>query len=642
MFSKNKEKKNDKKNAKAKAKTKTESKKVVKELGDIQPWVDKVSPSLLEFKKDSFCLEQAHCAVYSIFSFPPEVGLKWLRPITMMENTIVKFCCDEGNKADLIKTIEYSIREQQIRQLENAQTKITQAVDAQDQIEKSLELSSRIMSENVNVMNLTVYIMVFGDSEDDLKKRCKDLEGRLSGLRMVPRRFPYLQAEGFDSMNPICDNQYKDLIGLTIPNDVFYAGCGFVPSYGINDPTGMYLGFDETSNPIFLDIWSKSCNKTNSNCAIVGKSGSGKSASTKTILVNELAKGTKVYVLDPEEEYLSIAGNFNGDIIEASGSLNPDKSKTMINPLQLTDFPEEWDDMTEQEILALQKKIDFQGTVSKKITWLKGWFQTYQPELRMEHLALLETALYETYKRKGCSETSDPRKMKNTDHPTMTDLGKVLAEFKENAPADSVEARIYGEILVYLRSALVGADRFLFNGYTNIDMSNPFVVFNVHSLLSAPDNIKNSQFANITSFIWLAMTKNRNERAILVVDEAHLFINDKCQTTFQFLGELCKRCRKYNGALMITTQNISDFLNPAVERYGSGILNNSSIRLIMKTDGNDLEKIADLYAFNDGEYNLIKHAQRGQGLLVAGDMRVFANIMIEPNVLKLCQAGGGK
>lgn len=635
-------KKKETKQKNSKNQTRTESRKVVKDLGDIQSWVDKVSPSLLEFKKESFCLEQAHCAVYSIFSFPPEVGLKWLRPITMMENTIVKFCCDEGNKADLIKSIEYSIREQQIRQLENAQTKITQAVNAQDEIEKSLLLSQRVMSDNVNVMNLTVYIMVFGDSEEDLKKRCKDLEGRLSGLRMVPRRFPYLQEEGFDSMNPVCENKYKELTGLTMPNDVFYAGTGFVPSYGINDPSGMYLGFDETANPIFLDIWSKSCNKTNSNIAILGKSGSGKSASTKTLLVNEVSRGSRVYILDPEEEYPSLAANFNGDIIEATGSLNPDKSKTMINPLQLTDFPEEWDDMSDYEIQTLQKEIDFQGTVSKKITWLKGWFQTYQPELKMDHLSLLETALYETYKRKGCTETSDPRKMKNTDHPTMTDLGKVLAEFQRNAPEGSVEARIYGEILVYLRSALIGSDRFLFNGHTNIDISNPFIVFNVHNLLSAPDNIKNSQFANITSFIWLAMTKNRNERSILVVDEAHLFINDKCQTTFQFLGELCKRCRKYSGSLWTTTQNISDFLTPSVERYGSGILNNSSIRLIMKTDGNDLEKIASLYSFNDGEYNLIKHAQRGQGLLVAGDMRVFANIMIEPNVLKLCQAGGGR
>ena len=167
-------------------------------------------------------------------------------------------------------------------------------------------------------------------------------------------------------------------------------------------------------------------------------------------------------------------------------------------------------------------------------------------------------------------------------------------------------------------------------------------MFNVHELLNAPDNIKNAQFANLTNYIWLELTKNKEEKCILAVDEAHLFINEKSATTFEFLGQLCKRARKYSSALWITTQNISDFLHPSVARYGEGILNNCSIRLLMKTDGTDLEKITNLFILNDGEHDLIKMATRGQGLLIAGDMRVFANIEIEPGVLKLCQAGGGK
>lgn len=621
--------------------TKTVQKKIVNEA-NAQAWLDKVSPSALEFKKDSFVLEQAYCTVYSIFNYPPEVGLKWLRPISLLDNVIISIINEQGDKTELVKAIEYSIREQQVKALETAQTRLAQSVDAEAQIEKSLELSQRIMGENVNVGKVNVYIEVFAESQDDLKKKCKDVEGKLSGLRFTVRRFPYLQEAGFDSLMPICENKYRDKTALSMPLDVFYASMGMISSFGLNDPTGQYLGYDESSNPIFLDLWAKSNGRTNSNLAIMGKSGSGKSATTKSLMLHELSRGTRMFVLDPEEEYLALAQNYGGNIVAASGGLNPDGTTAIINPLQLTDFPKEWDDLSDAQIAQLQQTQNFQGSISLKITALKDWFKIYQPELSMEHLALIEIALYETYKRKGLTEYSDPRNLRNDENPTLTDLGNVLKEFEATELDGSIKKVLYGEILIFLNSALVGADRFLFNGHTNIDLNNKFTVFNVHSLLNAPDNIKNAQFANLTNYIWLELTKNRNEKCTLAVDEAHLFINEKSVTTFEFLGQLCKRARKYSAALWITTQNITDFLHPSVARYGEGILNNCSIRLLMKSDGTDLEKITRLFVLNDGEHDLIKMATRGQGLLIAGDMRVFANIEIEKNVLKLCESGGGK
>ena len=389
--------------------TKTVQKKIVKDADTMQAWVDKVSPSALEFKKDSFVLEQAYCTVYSIFGYPPEVGLKWLRPIALMDNCIVSIINEQGDKAELVNAIEYSIREQQVKQLETAQTRLAQSVDAQSQIEKSLELSQRIMSENVNVGKINIYIEVYAESADDLKKKCKDVEGKLSGLRFIVRRFPYMQADGFDSLMPICENKYRERTALSMPLDVFYASMGMISSFGLNDTTGQYLGYDESCNPIFIDLWAKGNGRTNSNLAIMGKSGSGKSASTKTFLLHELSRGTRVFVLDPEEEYLSLAENYGGNIVMASGGLNPNGTTAIINPLQLTNFPKEWDDLSESQIRELEASQNFQGSISLKITALKDWFKVYQPELSMEHLALIEMALYETYKRKGLTEFSDPR-----------------------------------------------------------------------------------------------------------------------------------------------------------------------------------------------------------------------------------------
>ena len=605
-------------------------------------WLDRISPSLLEFKRDSFVLEETYCTIYSIYNYPSEVSLKWLRPITKLENTMVSVHLEKGDKAELLKSIDYSIREQQIKQAETMQKQLTAAVDAQDKIDKSIALAQRVQSDNVSIGKITIYILVYAASEKELKILSKEIEGRLAAYRFIARKIPYMMEDGFDAMNPVCDNRYRDMTALTMPLDVFFTGNLMIPSYGINDPSGIYLGKDESGNPIFLDLWSKSNQKTNMNLSILGKSGSGKSATVKSLMCHELSHLTRMIVLDPEEEYVSLARYFEGNVIDASGGLNEEGVRSIINPLQLTDFPEELDDLSDEQIKAKRKDPDFKGSISNKISILKGWFKLYQSELSMAHIALIEEALYETYKRKGLDETSDPRLLRNDEHPILSDLEEVLIDRRSREKENSNRYQLYNEILIYLNSALHGSDRFLFNGHTNVDLSNRFNVFNVHKLLNAPDNIKNAQFANITSFIWLTMTKDRDEKAVLAVDEAHLFVNKGSETTFEFLGQLCKRARKYNSGLWIMTQNISDFLHKDVARYGEGILNNSATKLIMKSDATDLMKLAELFDLNEGEQQRIKDAGVGQGLLIAGDMRVFSNIAIEDGVLSLCQIGGGR
>lgn len=46
---------------------------------------------------------------------------------------------------------------------------------------------------------------------------------------------------------------------------------------------------------------------------IIGKSGSGKSFFLKSLLLNEWANGTRVVVLDPEAEYLTLTRNLHGN-----------------------------------------------------------------------------------------------------------------------------------------------------------------------------------------------------------------------------------------------------------------------------------------------------------------------------------------
>ena len=60
---------------------------------------------------------------------------------------------------------------------------------------------------------------------------------------------------------------------------------------------------------------------------LMGKSGSGKSYATKCVLTNLAADRTKMFILDPEQEYDKLTANLGGKNIDVgtnkSGILNP-------------------------------------------------------------------------------------------------------------------------------------------------------------------------------------------------------------------------------------------------------------------------------------------------------------------------------
>ena len=78
-------------------------------------WKDRVCPSMIEFNKSDFQLENAVCTVYSIFSYPSSGDLKWLkRAVSSIENTMVVIYTEAGDKKELLDSVDYSVREKRV------------------------------------------------------------------------------------------------------------------------------------------------------------------------------------------------------------------------------------------------------------------------------------------------------------------------------------------------------------------------------------------------------------------------------------------------------------------------------------------------------------------------------------------------
>lgn len=96
-------------------------------------------------------------------------------------------------------------------------------------------------------------------------------------------------------------------------------------SNAVIDENGLLLG--ENRLPVFVDFFKRDSEFVNSNIVVIGKSGSGKSYATKTLLTHLASCGTKIYILDPENEYTKLTENLNGKMLDVAsakfGKVNP-------------------------------------------------------------------------------------------------------------------------------------------------------------------------------------------------------------------------------------------------------------------------------------------------------------------------------
>ena len=94
------------------------------------------------------------------------------------------------------------------------------------------------------------------------------------------------------------------------------------------DDGGIMLGENKANGyPFIFNMWKRGNLYQNSNGMIIGKSGSGKSFFLKSLIANEWANDTRVIILDPEAEYLTLTKNLSGNLIDVGnakeGRINP-------------------------------------------------------------------------------------------------------------------------------------------------------------------------------------------------------------------------------------------------------------------------------------------------------------------------------
>ncbi|MEC2626112.1 DUF87 domain-containing protein, partial [Bacillus cereus] len=586
--------------------------------------------------------------VLVINDYPQRVGEAWLSRIANIPGVVTSMHTEPIDPYDLVNEIRVSMGELGAK-IENMGNPVSRE-RAQDQYDDAKAILKKIDREQQKVMLMTVVLLVSAEDLDELNTRCRRVESMLAAAGLRARTPMFLQEEGLRTVGPwgMMENRIKDIGARNMPAESVAAGFPFVYS-GLNDGEGILLGTDKGGGIILCDFWTRRESRTNSNLTVIGRPGVGKSTAVKKILRGEYGRGTKIIIIDPEDEYGDLARNMDGDAIDCGGS-----QESRINPLQIRDVP--LDDKDEKEKLYEEVEGNNSGPLAYHFQFLRTFFKLYLGNISRRDMSLLEVALEALYNSKGINWATNPQDIPNEQYPTLKDLYFILLDLSKenveeltkkwgdlsNVSLTGANSKDWLDLSILLRSAAVGADSFLWSGPTTINPKSDFVVLNIKNLLEANDEIRRAQFYNVLGWAWNEVSKNRKEKVLLGVDECYLLIDPEVPETIKFLRNTSKRIRKYEGGLMVITQDLVDFLDPAVKRYGQALLNNPVYKILLGQGEKDIEALEKLMTLSEREIHTLSEGNRGEALFIAGNRRMHLKIDISPEELIMFGEAGGR
>lgn len=375
--------------------------------------------------------------------------------------------------------------------------------------------------------------------------------------------------------------------------------------------------------PFIFNMWKRGNLYQNSNGMIIGKSGSGKSFFLKSLIANEWANDTRVIILDPEAEYLTLTKNLSGNLIDVGNA-----KEGRINPFHIYKI------LTEDGLPA-----DSVVTFNTHLKMLESFFKIVFVGANSDVIELINNLVVEAYARKGIYETTDCTLLNAEDFPLFTDLLAVLRE-KSREETDSLTLRDMRTAELYLQKFVSGRYSDIWNAPSTLEVNADLIDFNFQSLFANKNNtVANAQMLLVFRFIEQevinareANKSGKNLKTLIIADEAHLFIDAKFPIALDFFFSMSKRIRKYNGSFIPATQNIADWnANEELRSKTSAILKNSQYTFIFKLSAPDMKDVLDVYkagdSFNQDEQRMIISAVTGQVFFI-GSSELRTNVKI--------------
>ncbi|OGY41401.1 MAG: hypothetical protein A3G57_03835, partial [Candidatus Andersenbacteria bacterium RIFCSPLOWO2_12_FULL_45_8] len=340
-----------------------------------------------------------------VTAYPRYLETNWLSPIV---NFDVEF--DMGmfvypqDSATILRQLKKQITQVSasiIMRTEKGKVRDPQLETAYRDIE---ELRDRLVQGTERFFQLSLYLTLYADSQEELEETVGQIEVLLEGRLVYIKPAIFQMKEGFFSTIPLgqdklarTTNMSSSSLSTTFP---------FVSS-DLSSSNGILFGINLHNNSLILfDRFSLG----NANMVIFAKSGAGKSYAVKLEILRQLMFDTEVIVIDPEKEYRYLSDSVGGAYLRIATA-----SDHRINPFDLPELGEEDEPET---------------VLRENITRLIGLVSLMAGGFSPEENSVVDKALWETYALKDITKGI---RWTKPEVPTLQDFYNIVGDMEGGA-----------------------------------------------------------------------------------------------------------------------------------------------------------------------------------------------------------------
>jgi conjugation system TraG family ATPase len=430
-----------------------------------------------------------------------------------------------------------------------------------------------IAAENELLVFCNFSLLVYGDTMV-LDKAINNIESNLFSMGIIPGKNTYNQMELFRAAIPGNANEMQEYDKFLTSRPA--ATCFFFMERLPKTEESDYLLYltDRQGVPIGIDTselpWQQN-RIFNRNKFVLGPSGSGKSFSTNTYVFLCHLMGADVVLVDTGHSYKGTCKYLNGRYI----TYTEDRPITM-NPFRIEEIEsnEEKRQILKSLIGMLWKGADgilsqVEDTIISKI--ITDYFIDYFTKKKV-----VKSLSFNTFYEYSCSQIEEIIKLEDI-HFNLKEYRFILKKFYRGGEYDKI----------------------LNDDFDNSLFNESFIVFEI-------DSIKEHKLLfPITTLIimdvFLQKMRYKSNKKILCIEEAWKAIASPMMAGY--IVYLFKTVRKFNGEVMVVTQEINDIVGNAIVK-DSIIANSDTIFLLDQSKFKEnFHQVQSLLSINEVERN---------------------------------------
>lgn len=344
---------------------------------------------------------------------------------------------------------------------------------------------------------------------------------------------------------------------------------------------------DRFQKPVKINLFNTRLN--NQNAIVIGPSGSGKSYTIGSLIVQRFERGCRQVIIDIGGSYRNVMLSLNGKLFDETYFVYSAEKPLAFNPFLLS--------MENGQYQIHGDKINFLvGLIS--IIW-KGSKQVLSSAERSVLVRLIPQ-YYQNLNQEG-------RK------PGLTDFYEWLKGYHESRKSDeeylsTLQFFNLPQLLIVLKPFVDGEYKQVLNANYEIDISeHKLVCFDMDRIKADPVLYPVVSML-ITELALDQIRKFPEDIKYIYMDEAWAMLSDAMG---DWVESMFRTIRKNNGSMCIITQGIDEI---STSKVGAAIINNAQTKIILyHSDQQQVEGLASLLGFTRHELDKIRSMRVGTG-----------------------------